>query len=146
MSTKTQPTKGQAMKSLWGTLPTEPTVLAPVAILKQQGQLLAKATDGLLTVETRVDHPSYLNPFGRDVSIGKIHVTMYLIATALNNYRFQVLEVIHDIEMYPALVVADESRFECADQESFEEAVAQVLQSERVRRAIAGLLAQMRSN
>lgn len=150
--------EGQSIKNLWGTLPIEPSVLAPVAILKQPGEYLARATNGLLTVATSVnDSPDIDWPDGRLQNHVKIiasrppnefRVTMYLIATALNNYRFQILEVTHGIELYPARVNADPETktIKCANQEEFEQAVERVLQSDRVRRAIIGLLAQMRSN
>ncbi len=136
MPTKTEPTEGRAVKNLWGALPIGPSVLAPVAILRQQGDLLARATNGLLITDTRVDQ----------YTRGGFQVTMHLVATALNNYRFQILTVTHGIELYPAWVEAEQERMECADQDAFEEAVEKVLQSGRVHRAIAGLLAQMRSN
>jgi len=141
MPTKTEPTEGRAVKNLWGTLPIEPSVLAPVAILRQQGDLLARATDGLLITDTRVVQLEF-----DKYAPGGFQVTMHLVATALNNYHFQILTVTHGIELYPAWVVAEQERMECEDQDAFEEAVEKVLQSDRVHRAISGLLAQMRSN
>ncbi|WP_295428396.1 hypothetical protein [uncultured Thiodictyon sp.] len=144
MRVKPEQAAEQHIKSLWGELPMASPVLAPIEILKQQGALLAKATNGLLTAATTVSG----NPLLRDpLNPGdEFRVIMYLVATALNNYRFQVLEVSHGVELYPAVVMAEEKSIKCANQEAFEEAIASILQSARVRGAIGGLLAQMRSH
>lgn len=147
MRTKSEPTESQDIKNLWGILPMTSPILAPVAILKRQGGFLAKATKGLLKVATSVneDTPIYTDE-ERKPPLDQFRVTMYIVATALNNYRFCVLRVIHGIELYPARINAGKNWFECATQEDFENALEQVLQSDRVRTAIAGMMAQMQSN
>jgi len=97
--------------------------------------MLAQATKGLLYAEARV------NPDG----LG-FEVAMRIVASSLNNYTYEVLRVQHGVELYPAWVTADAEPIECRDQQAFEEAVAKVLQSDRVRRAISGLLAQIQAS
>jgi hypothetical protein len=136
MTQETKPADTRPIANLWGALPEVSATLAPVAILREQGQLLAQATNGLLNAVARVE------PDRRD-----FEVSMRIVAASLNNYNYEVLTVWHSVELYPAFVYADgmEERIECPDQKAFEEAVAKVLQSDRVRRAISGLLAQIQA-
>jgi hypothetical protein len=136
MSQEAKLRETRSTKSLWGELPDVSAIVAPITILKQQGSLLARATKGMLTASAIVNQGN----------LGRLKVTMYLVATALNNYRYEVLSVSHGVEPYPAQVTAEGQNIQCPDRDAFEKAVEQVLQSERVRKAIAGLLAQMQAN
>jgi len=126
----------EARKNLWGELPTISNVRAPVAILREQGEVLEKATQGLLSC--RVSQRSEGNAF---------RIEMALLARSLDNYTFSILEAYHGVTLYPVTIFPSEgNRIECKDQESFENALSSVLQSETVRRAISGLLTQMKSD
>lgn len=120
--------------NLWGSLPEVSPVLAPVAILREQGQMLAQATKGLLHAESRVQADG-----------SGFEVAMRIVAPSLNNYTYEIFRVTHGVELYPAWVSADAEAIECRDERAFEQAVAKVLQSDRVRRAISGLLAQIQA-
>lgn len=122
--------------NLWGSLPEVSPVLAPVAILREQGQMLAQATKGLLYADARVQADG-----------SGFEVAMRIVAPSLNSYTYEILRVTHGVELYPARVGADGTGIvECRDQQAFEETVAKVLQSDRVRRAISGLLAQIQAS
>jgi hypothetical protein len=125
---------GHPLVNLWGSLPEVSQVRAPVAILKEQGQVLAQATKGLLYADARItaDGSGFI-------------VEMRIVAPTLNHYTYEILNVRHDIALYPARIWADTEAIECHDQAAFEAAVAKVLQSDRVRRAISGLLAQIQA-
>ncbi|WP_295390093.1 hypothetical protein [uncultured Thiodictyon sp.] len=129
------PDNMRSVANLWGSLPEVSPVLAPVAILREQGQMLAQATKGLLYAEARFQPAS-----------SGFEVAMRIVAPSLNNYTYEILRVGHGVELYPAWVTADAEPIECHDERAFEEAVAKVLQSDRVRRAISGLLAQIQAN
>jgi hypothetical protein len=125
-----------SVRNLWGDLPDTSSLHAPVMILSEQAQILEQGTSGLLIGRTNVRQ--------RD---DKFSVEMAIIAPTLNNYSFSLLTVMHDIGLYPAFVITDgKEPVECKDQQEFEAEIARVLQSEHVRRVIAGLLAQMRFN
>lgn len=126
---------GQPLVNLWGSLPEVSPVRAPVAILKEQGQVLAQATNGLLFADARIKSDD-----------SEFTVVMRLVAPTLNHYTYEILSVKHDIALYPAMVWADAVGIECQDQSAFEAVVAKILQSDRVRRAISGLLAQIQAN
>jgi hypothetical protein len=123
--------------NLWGELPEVSSVLTPTAILNGQAQVLAKMTDGLLTARTELARD------GQDFEI-----TMNIVATSLDNYYYEVLRIKHGVDLYPAWVLGwdKEPQVECENYQALEKAVAQVLQSDRVRRVIRGLLAQVRYN
>ena len=126
----------EAHKNLWGELPGIANVRAPVAILREQGGVLEKATQGLLSC--RVSQRSEGSRFC---------IEMALLARPLDNYTFSILEACHDVTLYPVTIFpSDGERIDCEDQEGFEKALSSVLQSETIRRAISGLLTQMKSD
>jgi hypothetical protein len=68
-------------------------------------------------------------------------------APALNNYTFSIVNVRHSAQLYPATVADLASREHsgtCGDEEEFEQALYKILSSEKVRKVIAALLADIR--
>jgi hypothetical protein len=96
-------------------------------------------TSGILVGElTARELPRSRKAFAYELSIR---------APALNNYRFSVLVIAYDLEMYPVIVSTpdDQPDGECLDEESLITTVASVLRGPRVRKAISSLLAQSKA-
>ena len=131
-------TTTNSIKNLWGNLPEAPFVRTPAGILNEQAQVLAKETKGLLTGRTEIERK------GEDFVI-----TMDIVATSLGNYTYEVLRIKYGVDLYPARLLPwdeDDTAVDCTNPEELEQAIANVLQSHRVRRVITGLLAQLHYN
>ncbi|MCX6045086.1 MAG: hypothetical protein NT075_08230 [Chloroflexi bacterium] len=106
------------MDSLWPKLDRN-VPSAPVAILKEQASLLGKSTQNLVIAEIEtlqvVDTTIKLKPFGlADVSNLMMSISdksfnsslifqyaFYLVAPALNHYRYQLFLIGYGIDFYP---------------------------------------------
>jgi len=144
---------------LWGDLPTGPAEKAPVAILKEQAQLLGQKTNQLLEGRVRQRDPESLSvnytavslSFPVDERIGLVAYDFSIIAPTLNNYEYSVLTIVHSLNYYPLQLYARSYnkysyRFKTlSDQQSFEEELRAIFGSEEIRKVIAGLLGQIRS-
>lgn len=69
-------------KNLWGELPDAADIRSPVTILREQASLLTQMTNGTLQGEV------YLENSG-----GRFSSTLYILAPALDDYRYSVLSV-----------------------------------------------------
>ncbi len=119
-------------KNLWGKLPDADAIRPPVAMLREQATLLTQMTSGLLRGEVGT----------ATVNDSLVH-TLYIIATALNNYRYVAVEVYNDnMTLYPVRVSSGGRMTRCADESAFEAELQLVLSSEHVRKVIQALLAQ----
>jgi hypothetical protein len=131
------------IKNLWGEIKNLPKVKAPVAILHEQAQLLAELTGGLLTgevsqAESSSDHFVYY---------------FYIHASSLNNYYYFVLQIDHDIHLYPLSLSTDKDdpRFPsfsatiCNDVNEFETELGKIFSSPNIQRVISGLLSQIQT-
>jgi len=123
-----------ATDSLWGEIPETPLIRPPVLVLKEQGELLEQLTKGLLNCR-----------IGREQSDSDTVLRFSIVAPALNNYRYVLLTVVHGVELFPADLIdeAEHIRRPCNGEVEFLEALRGVFQSERTKRVIAGLLAQI---
>ena len=124
-------------EDLWGDLPLMENMRTPVGILREQAAILEKRTNGLLLAEVNLKTVSEY-----------FLVKFDIVAPALNNYRYLVLDVEHQIGIYPLTLrhVSAEKTFECDDENEFEEQLKEILTSDIVRNVIIGLLAQVRGN
>ncbi len=135
----------------------ENLVKPPVAVLKELALGLEKRTTGLLVGEVVQDN---LN--------SKFHLRFYIKAPSLNNYRYNVFEIEHDLSFYPLRIKAiDDDIFKSTpnalsdfdgfggskeylyvnikDQQELEEILKKIFSSSQVKRVINGLLAQIKS-
>lgn len=122
---------------LWGDLPIGERLRTPVSILREQAAILEKKTDGLL-IGRVVNEPME----------GTFLLYFSIVAPALNNYTYRILQVEHEIELYP-LEVFDPvtgNDYTCEDESAFREKLKEILSSEPVRNAVIGLLSQIRSD
>lgn len=119
------------IENLWGDIPKGENLKTPVAILREQAAILGEATDNLLVAD--------VVPNKQKESM-TLH--FYVTAPALDNYRFHLFQVDHQIELYPLEVETDEVVYQCSDENSFKGALKAILSSPKVHRIISSLLAQ----
>lgn len=125
-------------KDLWGDLPEPMTVRTPLAILNEQAELLKSKTDGLLI--GRVD---------RQQKGVRFLIHFFIIAPSLGGYQVNVLQVSHEIGMYPAKVTPvmtpGQRVVSCDGDQAFMETVGEIFASEPIRGTIAKLLTHLAS-
>ena len=128
-------------------------VKPPVAILKELSLGLEKRTAGLLVGEVAQDNLD-----------SKFRLRFYIKAPSLNNYRYNVFEIEHDLSFYPLRIKAtDDDIFKSTpnalsefdgfgdlyvnikNQQELEEILKTIFSSSQVKRVINGLLAQIKS-
>ena len=120
-------------ENLWGDLPIEEKIETPASILRAQAVALKKATKGIL--DARVVQGTWDDDLTFEFRI---------VAPALGNYSAAILEIRQPITLYPLRVTAPMmdgfQRVENA--EEFKETLKTVLQSQKVRQIVSGLLTQ----
>ena len=123
-------------ENLWGKLPIEEKIETPVSILRSQAVALNKATKGLL--DARVA------PMKAE---GELCFEFRIVVPSLGNYSATILEIRHEMALYPVSIFADGiGGYAAADGNQFKEVLKTILQSELVRRTITGLMAQARDS
>lgn len=122
-------------------------IITPVTILRQQAALLEKKTNGLVVAEVRsgIDYGSNTMVISQGQAVPLLH-TFYLIAPALENYRYQLFRIKQSIDLYPIefkdspcddVTVTNESEF-------YEE-LKKIFASEKTKKMIELLIAQSSS-
>lgn len=121
-------------KNLWGELDVEENIRTPTAILKEQADALSTLTKGILDGRVGIDQG------------GKgLILEFFIVARAINGYSYELLNVTHDVELYPAYVFTqtnNRGRVECNDEQEFEDYLGEILSSNKVKRIISALIAQ----
>jgi hypothetical protein len=132
-----------SQKSLWGDLSQPEIVRTPFTILKEQAGILSEATSGLLigdVYRAQIEEPK---------SVVNVLV-LRVIAPSLDNYHYSILEVNHDITLYPlevrGLVGNGTYSKQCGSEEAFEQALGEILSSPAVRKVISALLSDIYAN
>lgn len=126
--------------NLWGELPEIEDIRAPITILKEQAAQLQVMTKNLLRGKVI-----------RRFAGTWFNLELRMLAPAIDNYEYTVLEVRHPIDNYPLTVTAgyesgrpDSGRM-CSTEGEFVAALADILGSEKVRTIIKSLLIQSRA-
>ncbi len=119
-------------ENLWGDLPGAEDVKTPLAFLREQAEQLSSLSTGVLegTVKSSTD---FLGRFLHELSI---------VVPALGGYRYSVVTVRHDLELYPLTVIREGDEIRAEDADDYVDILRTVLSSDAVRRVIAALLAQ----
>lgn len=122
-------------KSLWGDLSSIAIMRTPKTILEEQAALLSEATGGMLvgTVkELASGGPNFC-------------YTLMVVVPALNNYTYQILQIVHPLEMYPLNLSAARPQVNqpVKDQEALESAIEKVLTSAELRAVLSALKSQI---
>jgi hypothetical protein len=129
-------------EDLWGEISVEKEIKLPVTTLKEQATLLGEKTNKILEGSvTPIKYPD------KDI----VGFSLSIIAPALGNYRYKVLSISHkSIFVYPLTVsyrgedgVA--TSYTCEDEGGFNDALKEILSSERVHKAIGALISQSKA-
>jgi len=131
-----------SQKSLWGDLSQPEIVRTPFTILKEQAAILSKATNGLLVGDVeRFQNQGQQNVVST--------LVLRVVAPSLDNYNYSVLEVTHNIKLYPLKLRNSATpgyEKQCDSEEAFEEALGEILSSAEVRKVISALLSDIYAN
>ena len=82
-----------AIPNLWGDMPEVVDIRTPKMVLAEQASLLQKITKGALTCESKV------SPNGNGLV-----VSMRIVAPSLENYSVVLVQVAHDMFVYPCSI------------------------------------------
>lgn len=122
---------------LWGDIVTEP-IRTPLTILKEQGAILERKTDGILTVQVSSQSPDS----------GRFQ-HFFSIKSANLNYSYNVFSVIHPIELYPLIFYSEvllekggSNQRSADDEKEFLETLKEILQAPKTQKVIRSLLSQ----
>lgn len=122
------------MTDLWPETLGQLTQTPPNTILREQGQILANKTKGLLegVVSTSKSGTGFLHQF-------------FLVAPLLDNYTYRLLLVQHDLGLYPAEATfeGDGQTTKCNSAEEFQRFLRSVFSSPKTMEIVSVLLAQM---
>lgn len=126
-------------ESLWGDLPEADEIIHPKTVLAEQATHLSTATGGALHAEVEVERHKSIH------FIGDFLVRFTIVCPSLQNYRYEVIRVYYSLtEVYPTEVVnVPEGEYKiirASNAESFKNTVKTILQSSKVRTAVAALL------
>jgi hypothetical protein len=113
----------------------------PITILKQQASLLGLRTKNLIEADVDTGTTDYQR---------HLRHTLFLVAPALNFYRYPLLEVEHPVtQMYPALIrvtsddpSASNTEIRAENEDEFKAALKGVFANAQTKRLIGNLLAQ----
>lgn len=137
---------------LWGDFGTEP-LRTPLTILKEQGALLERKTNGILTVNVKTETLSH--DFYGEQSNYTAFTHHFDIKSPSLNYSYRLFSIYQPIEIFPvkfegeALGVKSETVLRkyyshkiANNEEEFLETLKEVLQSSKTQKIIGSLLSQ----
>ena len=108
-------------------------ITAPVTILRKQASILAQRTKGLLEAEVLTNS---------QVSSQIVH-RFVLVAPALDNYRYELFNVMHDVRLYPTQGVFQGRSTQLDNEEAFVNWLKSVLSSRETRQVVDGIISQL---
>ena len=128
--------------NLWGEIPSQTDVRAPVVILREQASKLSEVTNMVLVGQVNVAREN-----------NYIELNLEIVAPSLDHYTYRVLEASHQVLMYPVKVtdvnhaLPDEEPYviTCTNETEFTDTVARILSSKKIHSVIASLIAQARA-
>jgi hypothetical protein len=126
-----------ATQSLWGEFDLAARIKTPAAILREQASHLETITGGVLSA--RVDAVQQSND--------ALFTEFKIVAPLLGGYRYTILEVVHDLDIFPLKIVdlVHETEIACHDEEEFLAELGKVLASQEVKIIIETLISQSRA-
>lgn len=125
-----------AKKNLWGELPTEDVIRTPLQILREQAAILGEKTENLLEGQVQ-----------QSVASQTFQNTLFIVAPSLG-YSYAVLSARYSVDLYPVTVIDAQiggNGITCEDEESFEQALTTILSSAQTKKALVGLLSQIKA-
>jgi len=130
---------------------TTTTQNTPVSILRDQAALLEKKTDGLVIADVKrrnVEVPEIIYAVTKagvkeENAQNVFAYSFYLIAPALEKYRYLLFWMLHPIEMYPLLIRdSPEGEFKVESENEFLQVLRRIFGSEKTQRVIQAMIAQ----
>jgi len=122
--------------SYWGDLSEIVPEESPFLLLQRQADLLKNATSGLLEGKAR----------RRFSSIGRpIEASMEVVASALQNYSFEILRLSYDASRIYPVVIRDfysGTVTRVSSEDEFKEELQAILSSKEVRTVLANLISE----
>jgi len=115
------------------------SVVSPKSVLQKQASELSKLSKGKLLGVVRTQQNRQRDGFIQE---------FYIEVPLLDNYRYNLLDVIHSITMFPATIrlyspAGGQDDTETDDLSGFMEALKRILTSKDTNNLLAGLLAQV---
>lgn len=122
--------------NLWGDIPKAENLRTPLFLLREQADVLTKATEGVLI--------GAVSTTAREG--GKLDHYLSIVAPALNRYSYTVISVSHGVMIYPATVtdLSKPKSYVVNDEAGLSVIMQSILSSEQTHKVVAGLLAQSR--
>jgi hypothetical protein len=151
------------MENLWPNVDTAPTVTTPLSILREQGAVLGQITKNILEGEVisetdeAPESSDSLDNTLRILTMSPVELraarqqdpvfyhSFYIKAPVLGNYRYKLLYVQHPITLYPASIVVNGRRVECADEREFKAHLSAALSAKKTTDVLAALINQSRN-
>ena len=131
-------------ENLWGDIPEAEAIRTPHGVLREQGAKLRELTQGLLV--GRVSRQTLaMGGAGRTPVFVS---TLRIIAPALDNYTYEVATIEYSIGMYPLTIMepSGNKSKECVNEAALVTELHAILSSEKMKKLVRGLLAQIRSD
>ena len=121
------------VRDLWPADIGVATLITPVSILREQAALLGEKTSNLVQAEVKTTSEG-----------ARVMHSFYLVAPAMNKYRYRLLYVTHDVALYPLNIVFDpaNSQVTAKSQDAFVEQLGKLLSSEKTITIVQSLVAQ----
>lgn len=120
------------MEDFWPTISETDADTTPLALLKEQAQLLSQKTVGKLQAEL------VTFPVG-----ASLQHNFEIVVPALGGYRFQLFSVSQTPEGFPLHGLVEGRRTALRTESSFESWLRSVLSSDRTKKILANLLSQV---
>ena len=140
-----------ADQSFWPDEFGETQIVAPVTLLRQQAAQLGQKTRGM--VEAQVGsmtegHPLY-DAISKATGRPFFRHSFKIVAPSLDGYTYELFTIRHGIDLYPVQIVPGSfsgARPELQTEEDLLEWLKGVLGSDRTKRIVGSLLAQIRQS
>ncbi len=122
----------------------------PIDILREQAALLEQKTGGMVLAEVKKveGYDSNIIVVSRGKTSLPISHSFYLVAPALENYRYQLFRIEQPIERYPLLIIGSpisDRDIEVESQEGFVEILRRIFSDEKTQKVIQSLIAHSSS-
>jgi hypothetical protein len=132
-------------------------IKSPLSILKDQAAMLGQKTQMIVKAEVGRGNLEY---YYRTAAINKEDLKkflyeFYIVAPVLENYRYRLFSIIHDVDLYPVEFLLDveieeeiigeevDLRFALSESQ-FIDMLGHILNSNKTKKVIRSLLAQSR--
>jgi hypothetical protein len=117
---------------LWPDLTGEPSVKAPLLILREQAAKLGAKTSNIIEAEVT----AYPTPDGQ------LSIRFTLKAPALNGYEYVLLTIRQPVDLYPVYLTEDFFGDTVKNEQEFKHFLGELFKSDRTVQIISSLIAQ----